>query len=509
MTDRPRPSSSASYALNVGSFHLDVNDFGDVERRCLERIAEELLPSPSSLSVRMIKEDASLPVYHLQIQEEGITIRAGENSIFPALSGLQALIFTGNGSSCLPICTIKEETRFSYRGVMVDDARHCQGTKMLKELMDVMFRLKFNVLHWHIADDQGFRIPLPDHPALNKAFVRNSSNIGGNFKNHPDNKPYEASYTVEEVREILQYAKERGIRIIPEIDMPGHHSAILYCYPQYACGKDGSMAPKEVPGRYGVLDNVLCLGKKEARDFAKNLALSTARFLESDTIHIGFDEIKADHMYTCPDCRKEAERRGLKDPAKLIPLFREEVRDYLLENGISSLAWNDESAFSGPDPKMTVIHWRPETNQKVVHKINQGQKTVMSGFYHYYLDYPYSMTPLKKTYRFEPILKGIVKEENVIGTECPLWSEFISTEDKFRFNTYYRLAAVSKITWSHEKPSYKSFLTELREKEAYWFGRQLAIPDNLLDPPLFSRIRRLQKCLTQDADYEIKLWKQK
>ncbi len=501
-------ASSPRETLPVGALRLETNAFGALEGKCLVRIAKSLASAGPVLPVNLVKEEGPQSRYSLSIREDRIGIRATESGIFPALAALQELILSKNGSTCLPAGSYEAESRFGYRGVLVDDARHFQGVEAVKELLELMFRLQFNVLHWHLCDDQGFRIPLPGYPELRRAFRRESSHVGGYLRNQPDGEPYEGSYTPEEVREILRFAEERGIRVIPEIDMPGHHSAILYCYPQYACGEGGSMAPKEVPGRYGVLENTLCLGKPEARDFAKKLALDTARFLGSDTVHIGFDEIKTEQMRLCPDCRREAERRGLEDPAKLIPLFREEVRDYLRENGVRSMAWFDEAAFDGPDPEMTVIHWRPEGNKKAAEVTNLGQKAVMSDFYHYYLDYPYSMTPLKKTYDFEPILKGIRVPENVVGTECTLWSEYMSSPDKLRFNAYYRMAAVSRTAWSRDKVPYRDFLKELREKEEFWFGRKLAIPDRLLDPPLATRLRRLWNCLYRDADYEIKLWKQ-
>ena len=499
--------ASESRTLHIGAFQLEMNEFGHLQEACLNRISGMLDSSGPALSVKMMRENSMESRYLLSVHDNGITIRATENGIFPALSELQSLVSRNNNATYLSECSILAEARFHYRGVLADDARHFQGVEMLKELLEVMFRLRFNVLHWHLCDDQGFRLPLPGYPELSKGFIRPSSNTGGFLNNRPDNKPYEASYTEEEIQEILTFAEERGIKVIPEIDMPGHHSAILYCYPQFACGESGCMAPKEVPGRYGVLENTLCLGKKEAREFAKKLALDTAHFLKSDTIHIGFDEIRTDHMRNCPDCRKEVERKGLKDPSMLIPFFREEVRDFLQENGVNSMAWNDESAFIGPDSRMTVIHWRPETNRKAVKKANQGQMMVMSDFYHYYLDYPYCMTPLKKTYRYEPSLRGIRNSESVVGTECTLWSEHIGTPEKSRFNAYYRMAAVSMTAWHTDKPPYKVFLKELRQKEEYYFGRKLAIPDDLLDPPLWARIRRFWKCMKQDSYHEVEVWK--
>lgn len=395
---------------------------------------------------------------------------------------------------------------YTHRGLLFDDARHFHGKAELKRMLDVMHALDYNVLHWHISDDQGFRLTLPGFERLAEHSSRRSgTNVGGYLKNHPGGPAHSGLYSPEDVAEIAAYARERNIRIMPELDMPGHFSAILSAYPEYSC--DGE--PIEVPGRFGVLDNTLCLGKDEARDFAKKLALAVAVQMDTDMIHIGFDEIKAGKLCSCPDCIARAERLGLKSPGELIPLFRTEVAEFLKENGIRAFAWNDASSVSGPDHSVTMLHWRPETNRMTAELINGGQKMVMCDFYHYYADYPYCMTPLKKTFRYDPVIPGVEKTENVIGLECTLWSEYFSDNEKMRFNGYYRMAAVAEQWREGGRRPYREFIADLKENEERLFGEKLNIPEGILDPIFIVRLCRFLICMLKDTEYEFKTWKKK
>lgn len=393
-----------------------------------------------------------------------------------------------------------------YRGLLFDDARHFHGKEELKRMLDVMQRLGYNTLHWHISDDQGFRLTLPGYERLAEhSSHRSSTNVGGYLKNRPGGPAHSGLYSPGDVAEIVAYAKERGIRVMPELDMPGHFSAILSAYPEYSC--DGSEI--EMPGRFGVLDNTLCLGKEESRRFAKELALAVAKQMDTDVMHIGFDEIKAEKMCACPDCRARAEKLGLKSPKELIPLFRTETAEFLKANGIETFAWNDESSVTAPDFSVTMMHWRPETSRETAEYINRGQKAVMCDFYHYYSDYPYCMTPLKKTYNYDPVIKGVTELQNVIGVECTLWSEYFSDNRKMRFNGYYRMAAIAELWREGGKRPYREFIADLKAHEEELFGERLDIPESILNPIFVVRLYRFLKCMFSDSEYEFKTWMKK
>lgn len=483
----------------AGDFALQ-GDFGEYSGRCARRIAGALT-GQGSVPLRLAISGSGHTEYDLTVAPECIEITATEEGVFPALAALQNRIENG----AVRCGQVTDRARFSHRGYMQDDARHFQGADAAIELLEILFRFKMNVFHWHISDDQAFRLQLPGYERLAEhSSKRTSSHVGGYIRNRADGVPYAAIYSREDVDRVLEAAKERGINVIPEIDMPGHFSAILSAYPEYSC--DGKQI--EVPGRYGVLENTLCLGKKESREFAKKLALDVARYLDADTIHIGFDEIKTGKMCACPDCRAEAERRHLSSPKELIPMFRNEVRDALAEQGIRAIAWDDENSLKGPDENITVMHWRPESDRQSADRINHGQKAILCDFYHHYADYPYCMTPLKKTYYRDPVIRGVTAEENVVGLETPLWAEFVSTAEKRELNAFYRIAAVAQNAWNApaERPDYRSFITELRQREEYYFGKRLDAPESLLNPTLPRRLSRLVKCMLFDSDYEVRLW---
>lgn len=483
-----------------GEFRLEENDFGQKILPCLERL-QKFCTGQGPLPLKLREVPGKEGAYSLSIQPGGICVEADESGIFPALSTLQNLLVQG----AIPAGEILDYARFSHRGYMQDDARHFQGADAACEALEILFRFKMNVFHWHISDDQGFRLDLPGYERLSRhASRRNSSNKGGYTRNQPDNVPYSALYTREEVEKVLRCARERGIRVIPEMDMPGHFSAILSACPEFSCTGEAI----EVPGRYGVLPNVLCLGKPEARHFARQLALDVANYLGSDIIHIGFDEIKPEQLCRCPKCKAEAKRQGLSGPEQLIPLFRREVIDFLAEHGIRAIAWDDENSVPGPENDIILYHWRPESNRKAVSRANCGQRTVMCDFYHHYADYPYCMTPLKKTYRYNPVLRGIQKTENVIGLETPLWAEFLSDPRKREMNGFYRIAAVAENAWNDEtcKQKYDDFFRELRSREEYYFGKVLDVPESILNPSFPVRLARLIRCLKKDSDWEVKLW---
>lgn len=483
-----------------GALVLAENEFGADAASCLDRISR-MCSGDTVMSVALHRTGTGRTEYNLTVSTSGIVVEASDAGIFPSLSTLQALICGGS----LPICRITDRARFEHRGYMQDDARHFQGADAAIEILEIMFRFKMNVFHWHLSDDQGFRLDMPGYERLSEhASHRKSSHAGGYLKNSPDNVPYSALYTREDIDRVLTAARERGIKVIPEMDMPGHFSAILSAYPEFTC--DG--VEIDVPGRYGVLENTLCLGKKDAWEFAKKLALDTARYLGADTIHIGFDEIKTNKMCACPDCQREAKRRGLKSPVELIPLFRNEVRDFLDANGIKCIAWDDENSLPGVDEKITFMHWRPESNRKAAERINNGQKAIMADFYHYYTDYPYCMTPLKKTYRYDPVIPGVKSLENIVGVETPFWAEFLRRDDKRDMNGFYRIAAVAENAWNTPagRPSYEDFMKELREREDYYFGKRLDVPESILNPAFPTRLARLIKCLYRNSDLEAEIY---
>ncbi len=499
MIPEAKKSVLSDSKVYVGKLVLKESEFENVEKT-LDIINGSLF-GENELAVKIKKLDGEKESYTLSVNFDRVEVKATEKGVYDALSTLFNLVKNDDGKTYINECEIEDEARFLYRGFMLDVARHFQTVDTVKKVIDMLFKLKLNVFHWHLSDDQGFRIALPGYERIaEKGSKRNCSFVGG-FKNaHSDNTPHSGIYSIEEIKDVLQYAKARGIKVIPEIDLPGHFSAVLASHPEYTCeGKEF-----DVPGHYGVLENILCLGNDEAREFAKGLLLSVAKLFDTDIMHIGFDEIKTDKLKNCPKCQARKKELGLKNERQLIGAFREEVRDFLGENGVRIICWND--GLDSVDEKSIVQHWMPGTSRKTAKRINDGQKTIMSDFMHYYCDYPYCMTPLDKTYHYNPVMRSVKKPENVVGVEAPLWAEWVEGPDKIYFYGAYRMAALAESAWNETKRPYKAFIKDLRDNDEYYFGKRLNIPDELLTPQ--NRLKKLGEFMGSDWNIELNAWKE-
>lgn len=482
----------------VGKLILNESGFCDINDTV--ELIDQALCGGNELPLTVKKCTCEGEKYKLSVNNERIEITATESGVHDAFSTLLNLVQKEDEKTYIPECEIEDEARFLYRGFMLDVARHFQTIDTVKKVIDMLFKLKLNVFHWHLSDDQGFRIALPGYERIAEKGSKRSCSFVGGFKNaHSDNTPHSGIYSVEEIKDVLAYAKARGIKVIPEIDLPGHFSAVLASHPEYTCeGKEF-----EVPGHYGVLENILCLGNDEARDFAKGLLLTVARLFDTDIMHIGFDEIKSDKLKKCPKCQARKKALGLKNERQLIGAFREEVRDYLADNGVRIICWND--GLDAVDEKSIVQHWMPGTAKKTAKRINDGQKTIISDFMHYYCDYPYCMTPLDKTYHYNPVMKNVTKPENVIGVEAPLWAEWVEGPDKIYFYGSYRMAALAESAWNEKKRPYKAFIKDLRDNDEYYFGKRLNIPDELLTPS--NKLIKMGSFVGSDWNLELNEWK--
>jgi hexosaminidase len=451
--------------------------------------------------------------YRVELTEGGVRIRGGEPGIYSAFSVLAAL--AGNGDSggasdgkgsWFPLGTVSGGPQYGYRGIMLDVSRHFFPKEEVMRLLDIMFRLRLNKFHWHIADDQGFRIALKKYPKLEEISSKRGYTAYGGFAGSRgnDGTPCGGCYSEEDVRDVLAYAAVRGIEIIPELDMPGHMSAIIAAYPELSCSGE----PLAVPGDFGILDNVLCIGNDAALEFMKGLVHALCDLFEAKTFHIGFDEVKLDHLKSCPKCRARMRALGIKRVEGLKVYAKDQIRNSLQKRGIRVIMYNDGMVEA--DPSVVCYHWLSIKGllKKTVSRINQGQPVILANTSYFYMDYPYVWTPLKKTYRFNPFFRNLTMPENILGLEAPLWTEYVADHGKLAFNAYYRMAALAEIAWCGEaRRSYPDFMTALRAREEYYFGEKLNIPDRVLNPPRgLARIGLLKECLATDMNAEYHLY---
>ncbi len=392
--------------------------------------------------------------YVLEIKEDKVLITAkGEKGRFYALKSLAQLKRMGK----TPLLKITDEPAYAYRGFMIDSARHMQTLSEIKKYIDAAAEFKFNYFHWHLCDDQGWRIESEKYPLLNeKGSYRNEWGFGSNNKER-----YGGYYTKAEIKEIIDYCAERFIEVVPEFDVPGHTVAVLSTYPEFSCrGVD-----IDVETKGGIFKDILCAGNDKVYEFCFDILDEITDLFPCKLIHIGGDEAPKARWGKCPKCQAKIEEEGLRNEEELQGLFVNELIDYLeAEKGKTVLVWN-ESLNSGMLRKSVIVCDWMDRGHKCEPFANKGGKIIAEDFYHYYLDYPYGMTPLKKTYGFSPLLEKLdsVGRQNVFGVETPIWTEYIEDFDRMCYMCFPRMIACGESGWTkQENKDYESFKLRVR-----------------------------------------------
>lgn len=410
--------------------------------------ASDFTVTRKTLSVKQCDES-----YSLYIKADGITICASsEKGFFYAEKTLEQIIsFYGD---LIPVCTVNDSPRFEYRGFMIDCARHMFSVDELKKMIDVAASLKFNRFHWHLADDQGFRIELKCYPELTRlGSVRAGDRFG---KNLQSDKPYGGFYTQKDISGIVDFCRKRFIDVIPELDVPGHSSALLHVFPELGCGgKNVSVKMSN-----GIFKDVLCVGEEKTETVIRNIVSELCELFPGEYFHIGGDEVPRDNWKNCPKCRSLAESAGIHDLDGLQQLFINSVAAFLQEKGKTVIGWNECLKGGKLNGGMVIERWL-DPKGLAVKAANNGRKIIAAPLKPYYADYPYAINSLKKVYLYEPTdIKGLTEsgKENVIGTESPIWTEFINSCASLEAHCFPRWFAVAESAWSiPENKSYREF----------------------------------------------------
>ena len=431
--------------------------------------------------------------YRLDVTVDGVYVYASDNKgFFYAEMTLKQLKLLYRDK--LPCLTVKDEPEFKYRGFMLDCARHMISVEEIKKMIDMAAMLKLNRFHWHLSDDQGFRIELESIPQLTeKGSVRKCDNFGSMCRS---DKPYSGYFTKAEIKDVLAYCAERFIEVIPEIDMPGHSSAILHVFPELSCRKE----PVEVKTRQGIYKDNFCIGKAETAEFLKKLLDELCELFPYEYFHIGGDEAPDDYRKNCPDCQRMIKEKGLSDSAELQCVFANEIKEYLKTKGRKSVVWNDILKGGKLDRDITVQRWMDPKNN-AIKAANGGNKVIISDFKPYYFDYPYGMYPLRQVYDFNPKgYKSLTEtgRRNIIGTETPLWTEFVDNPERLEYLCLPRWFAFAENSWTPQcGKNYRQFkpAAEKLSKELKTLGYNCApakdfdmsVPKRLYDTAKFFR----------------------
>ena len=412
--------------------------------------------------------------YELEVRRNGVTLQAsGYPGVFYGLETLGQLVpaLRGDGADplAIPAVDIDDAPRFPYRGMHLDVARHFFPVSFVKRYLDFLAAYKMNVFHWHLTEDQGWRIEILGYPRLTEVgSCRSETILEKNFDPYVgDGIPYCGFYTQEEIREVVEYARERFITVIPEIELPGHSVAALTAYPELAC----TPGPFEVFTRWGVTEDIYC-PREETFTFLEGVLSEVMALFPSPYIHIGGDEAPKTAWENSELAQEVMRREGLADEEELQSWFIRRIETFLNANGRSLVGW-DEILQGGLAPNATVMSWRGMAGG--TDAARQGHDVIMTPNSHVYLDYYQGDTiqeplaiggfsPLEKVYAFEPVPPALTDEEaaHVLGGQGNVWTEYIATPDHVEYMILPRMLALSEVVWSpREAREWESFFRRL------------------------------------------------
>ncbi|PLW94938.1 MAG: beta-N-acetylhexosaminidase [Marinilabiliales bacterium] len=359
-------------------------------------------------------------------------------------------------SFSVPEVYIKDKPRFSYRGMHLDVCRHMFSVDFIKKYLDIMAYYKFNTFHWHLTEDQGWRIEIKKYPKLMSVAAYRDSTLIGHYRDQPhtfDGERYGGYYTQEEIKEIVQYASERNITIIPEIEMPGHSVAALAAYPELAC-TDG---PFRTATTWGVFEDVYC-PKENTFVFLEDVLSEVIDMFPGKYIHIGGDEVPKTNWKNCSDCQQLIQSESLENEDGLQSYFIKRIEKFLNSKGRQLIGW-DEILEGGLSPNATVMSWRGIEGGIEAAKF--GHDAIMTpGSYCYFDHYQANpnfqplaiggFTPLKKVYEYDPIPDKLAEgaSKHILGAQANVWTEYITTPEQIEYMILPRMAALSEVNWT-------------------------------------------------------------
>ncbi|MDE7336750.1 MAG: beta-N-acetylhexosaminidase, partial [Clostridia bacterium] len=386
--------------------------------------------------------------YRLKIDGEGIQIQASAQAgLAYAFSSLRQLLF--NYGCNLPYCLIDDEPYLKHRGLLFDVGRYYYSKQDVFKIIDICYLHKLNVLHWHLTEDQGWRIEIDKYPLLTqKGSKRSHTNFGI--------KPHKGFYTKDDIREIIKYANDRNIQVFPEIDMPGHIQSALACYPQLGCF-DRKLP---VATHWGVKHDPLCAGKESVYEFVFDVLDEVIELFGGNTkyIHIGGDEVFKHRWKLCERCQAVMKQEGMDSEEELLGYFMRRVSQYVVDKGFIPILWNGLNASIDVHPQVVWQFWggEGENGNDAARSVNSAGGHIVSDSEHTYLDFPYGRLSLKKSYSFNPLHKGI-KEEKLVGAEVSLWTEYVPNFKTACARLLPRLCALSEAMWLEGEKDYEDF----------------------------------------------------
>ena len=435
----------------------------------------------SKRTIEFITDETILnsEAYKLEITPSIISIKAiTDRGAFYAVQTLRQVLppefengTFSNSKVTIPATNIEDEPQFKYRGMHLDVGRHMYPTTFIKKYIDALAMLKMNTFHWHLTEDQGWRIEIKKYPKLQEfAAYRNETIIGHN-RDQPqqfDGIKYGGYYTQDEVKEIVEYAMKRHVTIIPEIELPGHSQAAITAYPELGC----TGQQFEVATKWGVFKEIYC-SKDSTFEFLEDVLDEVIELFPSEYIHIGGDEAPKARWEKCENCQNRIKEEGLKDEHELQSYFISRIEKYLNSKGRQIIGW-DEILEGGLAPNATVMSWRGISG--AIEAAKQNHDVIMTPTSHCYFDYYQSeneneplaiggFLPLEKVYNFNPIPEELTTEQAkfVLGVQGNVWTEYMPTIKSVEYMLFPRVFAMSELNWSKtEQKNYDDFASRVK-----------------------------------------------
>lgn len=486
------PSDSYSQSISIipkpvsvetgsGTFTIDRNTQISIPENNpeIESLAELLAGNIDLILDNKIKVVSSLPLQNSidltldpnVLHKEGYSLTITGNKIHikgktgaGLFYGIQSLIqlfpLEKRNIISIPSATIKDYPRFTWRGTHLDVCRHFFPVEFVKKYIDILALYKINTFHWHLTEDQGWRIEIKKYPGLTQIGSMRNETMG-------DGIPHGGFYTQEQIKEVVEYANQKYITVVPEIEMPGHSLAALASYPEYSC----SGGPFNVETTWGVFPDIYCAGNDNTFEFLENILTEVIGLFPSEYIHIGGDEAPKTRWEKCEKCQARMRNENLKDEHELQSYFIQRIEKFVNSKGRKIIGW-DEILEGGLAPNAAVMSWRG--TQGGIDAARMYHNVVMSPGTHCYFDHYQGLngepkaiggyTPLEKVYSYEPVPAELstVEAKYIMGAQANMWSEYYPTTDHVEYMLLPRLCALSEVVWSpKDSKNYTDFLSRM------------------------------------------------
>jgi hexosaminidase len=426
---------------------IDLSIFID-QMKLLHSVDLTITTKKKTKQIRLIIDKSLLKQhshYTVLVDEDLIVIKSrNSEGLFYGLQTLVQSIQKQEDQLVIPVMKVEDYARFSHRGLLLDCSRHFFEVDVIKKYIDLLAFYKMNVLHWHLTDDQGWRVEIDAYPKLTEVSA---------WRTELDGSRYGGLYTKDQIRELVAYAQKRQVTIIPEIELPGHSQAALAAYPELSCVGENI----EVANDWGVFKEIYCAGNEETFTFLENVLTEVMELFPSEYIHIGGDEAPKYRWKHCTKCQLRIQTEALEDEHELQAYFIQRIEKFLNSNGRKLIGW-DEIMEGGLSPSATVQAWR--SIDFGIQAANAGNEVIFSPTSHSYLDYDLKAIDLAKVYSFNPISDAL---DNINGMEVNMWTEHVPDENTLDQKVFPRLMAMAEVAWTFDTTrNFNEFLPRVR-----------------------------------------------